>query len=406
MDLSFTEQEETFRSEVQAFIAENFTDDLKARVAFSRNDGIGREALMEWQRRLASRGWLVNNWPTEFGGPGWSQTERYIFDVEMSKAGCPSTGNMGTVMAAPVIMAFGTDAQKEEHLPKIRNGEIWWCQGYSEPGSGSDLASLQMKCEDKGDYFLLNGSKTWTTYAQYADWMFCLVRTDSSGKKQQGISFVLIDMKSEGITIDPIFTTDLPPEGDQEINQVFFDDVKLPKENLVGKLNEGWTCAKYLLQFERGNAYGPTLHRSLTGLKSIASQERSDGERLIDDAEFRMHIAEAEAKILAVEYNELRLFSELNAGQTTGAKSSMLKLNGTEMAQRLQELKVEAIAYYGMPFFRDPYGALDGTTNEVHPGPEYAQAPVPSYLNHRKTTIYGGSSEIQRNIMAKAVLGL
>jgi alkylation response protein AidB-like acyl-CoA dehydrogenase len=407
MDLSFNSEDETFRAEVQGFIAEAYTDDLKQRMSLSRNGSIGKNAIQMWQKRLAAKGWLGINWPEEHGGPGFSQTQKYIFDIEMSKVGAPSAGNMGITMCGPVIMEFGTEAQKKEHLPKIRAGDIWWCQGYSEPGSGSDLASLQLKTEVKDDHFLINGSKTWTTYAQYADWMFCLCRTDNSGKKQMGISFILIDMKTPGITIEPIVTIDQPVAGQQEVNQVFFDDVKVPLENLVGNLNEGWTCAKYLLQFERGNSHAPGLHRALVGLKSIASQEASgDGDRLIDDPSFRMKLSDAHREIQSIEYNELRIFAELNAGQAVGARSSMLKLAGSEMGQKLQMLGVEATSYYAMPFDRDTFGVLDGETNEGTPGPDYASRLAPTYFNHRKTTIYGGSSEVQRMVMAKSILGL
>lgn len=407
MDLSFTKEEEGFRQEVKDFLSEAFTDDLKQRMALSRNDSIGKEAIQRWQKKLAAKGWLGINWPTEHGGPGFNPTQKYIFEIEMAKAGAPSHGNMGVTMCGPVIMEFGTPEQKAEHLPKIRNGDVWWCQGYSEPGSGSDLASLQLKTEVKDDHFLINGSKTWTTYAQYADWMFCLCRTDNSGKKQEGISFILIDMTSPGITIDPIVTLDQPIAGQQEVNQVFFDNVKVPLENLVGELNQGWTCAKYLLQFERGNPYAPRMHRSLATIKRIAREEADGtGQRLIDDPSFRLRLADAEREVMAIEYNELRIFAELNSGQAVGARSSLIKMGGTEMGQRLQELQVEAAAFYCLPFDRDTFGHLDGRTNEPLPGPDYAGKLAPSYFNHRKTTIYGGSSEVQRMVMAKQVLGL
>lgn len=235
MDLHYSPEDEAFRQEVRDFIAEEFTDDFRTRMKRSKTGHMGKEATIAWQKKLANKGWLGINWPKEHGGPGFTQAQKYLFDFELSAAGVPSGENMGTIMCAPVIMAFGTDKQKAEHLAITRNADRWWCQGYSEPGSGSDLASLSMKAEDKGDHYLLNGSKTWTTFAQYADWMFLLVRTDSSGKKQQGISFLLLDMKTPGLTIDPIYTIDLPALEHQEVNQVFFEDVKVPKENLVGK---------------------------------------------------------------------------------------------------------------------------------------------------------------------------
>ena len=257
---------------------------------------------------------------------------------------------MGLKMVGPVIMAFGNEAQKKQHLPPILASEIWWCQGYSEPGSGSDLASLQMKCEDKGDHYLLNGSKIWTTQAQWADWMFNLVRTDTKVKPQQGISFILVDMKTPGIKVEPLVTLDVPMPGQQEINQVFYNDVKVPKENLIGEVNKGWDYAKYLLSFERGNAYGPGLKRAINKVRKIASQTGVDGAALLDDPAFRSRVDELEIQVSALEYFELRMFSAMSAGQRPGAEASMLKCNGTDLQQAISELSVEAIGYYAMPF--------------------------------------------------------
>ena len=263
MDLEFTSDDIRFRDEVRAWLAEALTEDLKRRMALSKNGSLDEAHQKAWLKKLADKGWLAINWPTEYGGPGWSQTQKYIFEMEFALAGAPRMGSMGVRMCAPVIMKFGTEEQKKRFLPPILKSDVWWCQGYSEPGSGSDLASLQMSARREGDYYVLNGSKTWTTHAQWADWIFCLVRTSKEPKRQQGISFILVDMKSPGITISPIHTLDYMKAGDQEINQVFFEDVRVPAENLIGQEGEGWTCAKYLLTFERGSAYAPGCRHAL-----------------------------------------------------------------------------------------------------------------------------------------------
>ncbi len=265
-------------------------------------------------------GWAAPNWPVEYGGQGWTPSQKYVFDSETSAAGTPPVVPMGLKMVAPVIMAFGTEAQKKRHLPPILASELWWCQGYSEPGSGSDLASLAMRCEDKGDHYLLNGSKIWTTHAQWADWMFNLVRTTPGGKPQDGISFLLVDMKTPGIKVEAIVTTDVPMPGQQEINQVFYDDVKVPKENLIGEANKGWTYAKYLLEFERGNAGAPGLKRAIKKIREIAGETDASGERLIDDTSFRSRLDQLEIDVTAMEFVELRIFSALSAGARTGAR--------------------------------------------------------------------------------------
>lgn len=402
MDLSFSKEDLAFRDEVRAFIAEAYDEDLRAKNAQSKNGYLDKEGMLKWQRALYRKGWAAPNWPVEFGGPGWTPTQKYIFELEMSAAGTPTMSPMGLKMVGPVIMAFGSDAQKKRHLPPILASEIWWCQGYSEPGSGSDLASLQMKCEDKGDHYLLNGSKIWTTHAQWADWMFNLVRTDPKVKPQEGISFILVDMKAPGIKVEPLVTLDYPVAGQQEINQVFYDDVKVPKENLIGQLNKGWDYAKYLLSFERGNAYGPGLKRALNKVRKNASQTDASGQKLIDDPAFRARLDDLDIQISAMEFFELRMFSAMSAGQRPGAEASMLKCRGTEIQQAISECAVEAIGYYAMPFVRDTWAKI----NEPRPGPEFAAPVAPYYFNLRKASIYAGSNEIQRNIMAKAVLGL
>jgi alkylation response protein AidB-like acyl-CoA dehydrogenase len=402
MDLSFSPADLAFRDEVRRFIDENFDDGLRRRMAQSKNGYLDRDGQLQWQRALYRRGWAAPNWPVEHGGPGWTPSQKFIFEMEMAAAGTPIVSPMGLKMVAPVIMAFGSDAQKKQHLPPILASEIWWCQGYSEPGSGSDLASLQMRCEDKGDHYLLNGSKIWTTHAQWADWMFNLVRTKQGAKPQDGISFLLVDMKTPGITVEAIVTTDVPVAGQQEVNQVFYDDVKVPKENLIGKENEGWTYAKYLLEFERGNAGAPGLKRAIKKIRSIASETDLSGARLIDDVSFRSRLDDLEIQATAMEFVELRIFSALSSGARPGPESSMLKCRTTDLQQTISELSVEALGYYAMPFIRDTWA----NTNEPRPGPEYAAPIAPYYFNLRKASIYAGSNEIQRNIMAKAVLGL
>jgi alkylation response protein AidB-like acyl-CoA dehydrogenase len=402
MDLSFSKEDLAFRDEVRAFIAEAYDEDLQAKSAQSKNGYLDKDSMLKWQRALYRKGWAAPNWAEEYGGPGWTPTQKYIFDLEMSAAGTPTMSPMGLKMVGPVIMAFGSPEQKKKHLPKILASEVWWCQGYSEPGSGSDLASLQMKCEDKGDHFLLNGSKIWTTHAQFADWMFNLVRTNPKAKAQEGISFILVDMKTPGIKVEPLVTLDVPMAGQQEVNQVFYTDVKVPKENLIGEVNKGWDYAKYLLSFERGNAYGPGLKRTIGKIRKIASQTDASGDRLIDDVAFRAKLDALEIEVSSLEFFELRMFSAMSAGQRPGAEASMLKCKGTDLQQAISELSVEALGYYVMPFVRDTWAK----TNEPRPGPDYAAPVAPYYFNLRKASIYAGSNEIQRNIMAKAVLGL
>jgi len=407
MDLDFTAEDLAFRDEVRAFIAEAYDDDMRAHAAQSKNAHIDKAGQVRWLKRLYDKGWIAPDWPVEYGGTGWSHSKKYIFDMEMALAGAPSTSNMGLRMCAPVVMAFGTPEQKAQHLPKILSTDVWWCQGYSEPGSGSDLASLSLKAERNGDHYVLNGSKIWTTYAQWADWMFCLVRTSVEPIKQMGISFLLLDMKTPGITIVPLPTLDGPPEGDQEINQVFFDNVRVPVSNRIGEENQGWTYAKYLLQFERGNAYAPGLTNQLEKVKKIASVEASDGgRRMMDDPDFRKKLAEMQIKVDVLNATELRMFAARTAGEAMGAASSMLKLEGSQAQQAITELALEAAGVYGQPFVRDTWAEIRGERNEPRAGPDYAATLAPTYFNYRKTSIYAGSNEIQHNIMAKMVLGL
>lgn len=407
MDLDFSPEDLAFRDEVRAFIAEAYDDDMRARMAQSKNGYLDKESQVRWLKRLHEKGWIAPDWPVEYGGTGWSLGKKYVFDMEMALAGAPSTSNMGLKMCAPVVMAFGTEEQKAQHLPKILSTDVWWCQGYSEPGSGSDLASLALKAERDGDHYVLNGSKTWTTLAQWADWMFCLVRTSNEDIRQKGISFLLIDMKTPGISIRPIVTLDGPPEGEQEVNETFFDNVRVPVSNRIGKEGEGWTYAKYLLQFERGNAYAPGLQNQLRKVRKIASLERSDrGGSMMSDPDFRKKLAEVEIKVEALNATELRIFAGRANGEAMGAVSSMLKLEGSQMQQAITELALEAAGIYAQPFVQDTWAHLKGDTNVFRAGPDYAATVAPQYFNYRKTSIYAGSNEIQHNIMAKMVLGL
>ncbi|WP_426029802.1 acyl-CoA dehydrogenase family protein [Caulobacter sp. DWP3-1-3b2] len=403
MDLAFSAEDLTFQNDVRDWIAKAFDDGLRHKMAQSKNGYLDKAGQVKWQKKLFERGWAAPDWPVELGGTGFTPSQRYIFNMEMSLAGTPNPSPMGLKMCAPVIMAFGTPEQKAQHLPPILSSDIWWCQGYSEPGAGSDLASLKMSAVRDGDDYVLNGSKIWTTQAQWADWMFCLVRTSTQGKPQEGISFLLLPMTLPGIQVKALPTLDGPAEGEQEINQVFFDNVRVPVGNRIGEENKGWTYAKYLLEFERGNAYAPGLMHMLRKVKKIAALERADdGGALIEDPDFRLKIAELEIAVESLNATELRIFSGRSAGKAVGPASSMLKLAGSETQQAITELALEAVGTYAAPFVRDTWAP----TNEGRAGPDYAAPVAPSYFSYRKTTIYAGSSEIQKNIITKLVLGL
>jgi alkylation response protein AidB-like acyl-CoA dehydrogenase len=402
MDLTLSREDEDFRAEVRHFLDENLTQDL--REAGRKTTGVFADyaAGMRWHRILARRGWSAPTWPKEYGGTGWSATQRYIFSRECIAADAPRIFAMGLRMVGPVIMKFGTPEQKAKYLPRIVSGDITFCQGYSEPGSGSDLASLKTRAERDGDDYVINGTKIWTTGAHVADHMFCLVRTSSEGKPQDGISFVLIDsMKTPGLTVAPIVTL----AGDHEVNQVFFDSVRTPVANRIGPENAGWTVAKYLLEFERGGeAYTPNLHARLEDVKRIAREEAADGSgRLIAERGFIERLAEAEMDIQALEMIEMQVLSDLSRGRNPGAVSSSMKIRGSETLQKLDHLGVEALAWYAAPFEPE---ARELGHNEPTVTPEWGISAMPLYLNNRASTIYAGSNEIQRNIIAKAVLGL
>ncbi|ABS62687.1 acyl-CoA dehydrogenase domain protein [Parvibaculum lavamentivorans DS-1] len=402
MDLAFSKEDEAFRQEVRQFIEESYTPEMRAKHARSKHGYMDKENHVKWQKALAKKGWLAPNWPTEYGGPGFTASQKYIFDVEMGRAGVPHTIPFGPTMVAPVIMKFGTPEQKKRFLPDILETNVLWCQGYSEPGAGSDLASLQTKAENKGDHYLVNGSKIWTSVAQWADWIFCLVRTSKEGKPQEGISFLLIDMKTPGVKVEPLVLLDGTPGPHQEVNQVFFTDVKVPIENRIGEENKGWTYAKYLLEFERGNPYSAGLYRGLNKARKMAKETMVDGGVLADDPEFKARVADLESQIIAMEFTELRIFSALSTGGNVGPESSLLKCRGTEIQQAVSQLAVEVLGHYTIPFVED--GMIE--TNEPDIGPKNAFTVAPYYFSLRKASIYAGSNEVQRNIMAKAVLGL
>jgi alkylation response protein AidB-like acyl-CoA dehydrogenase len=399
MDLAFTPEDLAFRDEVRAFVAKNLPQDIAAKVAGGKH--LERNDYMRWQQVLGRQGWLVYTWPKKHGGPGWTVTQRYIFENTCAEMNAPGIIPFGSKMVGPVIYTFGNDDQKQRFLPGIRESSVWWCQGYSEPGSGSDLASLRTKAVREGDHYVVNGSKTWNTMGHWADWIFCLVRTNAEAKQQEGISFLLIDMKSPGITVKPIIMAD----GGHEVNEVFFDNVRVPVENLVGKEGEGWTFAKFLLANERlGIAAIPQSKRGVEGLKKMAASETDGaGKKLIDDASFREKIADLEIQVTALEYTELRALSSMAAGGAPGPEVSFLKIRGSEIQQRITELAVEAVGYYAMPY--QPALLWHGA-NEEPIGPDYAHQAAPRYFNVRKTTIYGGSNEIQKNVISKMVLGL
>jgi len=398
MDLEFSDEYRAFQQDVRGFLDENLPEDICEKV--TRGLRLERDDYVRWQNILSAKGWLVPGWPVEHGGTGWSAVERYIFDEENGRAGAPNVVPFGTRFVGPVIYTYGSEAQKNYYLPRILNNDDWWCQGYSEPGAGSDLASLQTRAVRDGDRYIVNGTKTWTTMAQWANMMFCLVRTSNEGKKQEGISFLLVDMNQPGVDVKPIMTID----GGQEINMVHMTDVEVPVSDLVGEENMGWTYAKFLLQHERtGTAGIGNSKAQVQRLKKIAAQEKSGGIYLIDDPDFRRQVAELEIDLQALEYTDLRYLMQTVAGKSPGAESSLLKLRGTEIQQRISELLMQAVGYYAIPFVPE---ALEYGWNEDPIGPEGAAPLAPAYFNRRKTTIYGGTNEIQRNIIAKMVLGL
>ncbi len=403
MDLSFSSAEEKFRQEVQEFIAQEYSADMRDALKKSPTNYLDPDRQRQWQRALHEKGWAAPRWPIEYGGTGWTAAEHYIYETEISTAGAPRPISFGARMVGPVIIQFGRPDQKERYLPRILTFDDWWCQGYSEPGSGSDLASLSTRAIRDGDHYIVNGSKIWTTLAQHADMIFCLVRTSTEGKRQEGISFLLIDMNTPGIRVEPILLIDGEQAPFHEVNQVFFDDVRVPVENRIGEENKGWTYAKYLLEFERGGSYGASIRASIAKARQLAEHERSGGRPLIEDPDFRTKIARLEMEVRAVEVSELRILGSLGAGERPGAESSLLKLRGTELGQAVTELTMQAIGYYAHPHESE---YLSPGSNAKPIGLEYSVTVTPRYFNYRKASIYGGSNEVQRNIIAKLILGL
>jgi len=391
MDNSFAPADLEFQQQARAFFEQEYTDDLRSRVDAGTDF---KGVAVEWQKKLHAKGWVAQDWPTEYGGTGWSPVQKFIFEAERCTAGAPDVVPFGLKMVAPVIFTFGNEQQKERFLPRILSSEDWWCQGYSEPGAGSDLASLQTKAEKDGDHYVVNGAKVWTTYAQYADWIFCLVRTGNFEKRQQGISFLLIDMKSEGITVNPIHSID----NHHSLNEVVFENVQVPAENLIGNENQGWTYAKALLAHERTSIAGVAdSRRWLTDIIELAKTQTNANGRLIDDPYFQNRLSDIEIELMALEYMDLRVLASLSAGDTPGPEASLLKIKGTEIQQSLQELRMQTIGAYSGSLQIDQY------QNDLH---RQGSGSRRAYMYGRAATIYGGSNEVQRNVIAKAVLGL
>ncbi|MBM4206193.1 MAG: pimeloyl-CoA dehydrogenase large subunit [Gammaproteobacteria bacterium] len=404
MDVAFSDSDRKFQAEVRTWLETAWPESIRQKQRRSTIERLSKADRVAWQKRLYEKGWAARDWPEEHGGAGFTSTQNYIFDLECARVGAPGMIPFGVTMVAPVIMKFGTTEQKKRFLPDILATNVWWCQGYSEPGSGSDLASLKTRAEDKGDHYVVNGVKTWTTLAQYADWIFCLVRTSNESKPQLGISFLLIDMKTPGIEVKPIITLDQPEEGYQEINMVYFTDVVVPKGNLIGEQGKGWTCAKYLLEFERGNAYSPGLYGAMSHVRSIAQVAANpDGGTYADDVGFKSRFDDISIQIQAMEYTELRILSQLANGQNVGPESSMLKTRGTELQQAVTELAMEVSGMYLLPKDESTPADNDPFVPVVPAG---QTGVAQDYFNTRKVSIYAGSNEIQRNIMSKLVLGL
>jgi len=398
MDLRFTPEEQAFRAKIRTWTAENLPGDIRDKV--DRGLELSRGDYERWMKILSAAGWIAPNWDTKDGGPGFSLAEKYIFEEELFAANAPRTVHFGTRMVGPVLLAYGTPEQRRKYLPKILTSEEIWCQGYSEPGSGSDLASLKTTAVRDGDHYVVNGTKIWTSYAHCADRMFALVRTDNTGKKQEGITALLIDLKLPGIAIDPIITLD----GRHSFNQEFFDDVRVPVEDRVGEEGQGWAIAKYLLGHERSNAsYISINKRNLAKLNAIAADQMLDGKPLAENAEFRRLIAEVEIGLETLSVTSLRQLANASADKPVGPEASVLKMRTGDVFQRIHELMMEAGGYSAQPFVPE---AIRGGWNEEPVGPDYLFRMAPDYFEARAMSIAGGSHEVQKNIIAKAVLGL
>lgn len=399
MNIDFSTEELAFQTDVRAFLSAELPEEISQKVKLGLH--MEKEDFVTWQKILYTKGWVAVNWPVEHGGTGWSSTQKYIWENECANAGAPSVMAFGMKMVAPIIYTYGSDEQKERFLPDILQSNVWWCQGYSEPNSGSDLASLRTAAVREGDEYVVNGTKTWTTLGQHADWIFCLVRTGGPEvKNQQAISFLLIHMKTPGITVSPIYLLD----GSHEVNEIHFDNVRVPVENRIGEENQGWTYAKVLLTHERtGTAGVANSKERLAGLKDKA-KVTSDGYKMLsENATWQQKVAAVEIELLALEYTELRTLASVSTGKAPGPESSILKLIGTEVQQAIDELNVELAGYYSMPYVREQF-AYDYDDTMIGPGQTANSAG--KFFNNRKSTIYGGSNEIQTNIICKAVLGL
>ena len=394
MDTSFATGDIAFRDEVRAFFAQAFDEEIQARFT-SRDPAVYRQATIDWHKRLHDQGWSAPGWPVEYGGTGWDATRSFIFETERAAAGVSDVIPFGLKMVGPVIYTFGTDEQKERFLPAILATDHWWCQGYSETGSGSDLASLKTRAVLDGDEYVVTGAKIWTTYAHFADWIFCLVRTNSDGRKQEGITFLLIDMKSPGIKVNPIASID----GHHSLNEVEFNDVRVPVANRIGEQDQGWTYAKSLLAHERTAIAGVAdSQRNLAQVREFAAREINGGKSLLSDPLFQKRMSDIEIDLMALEFTELRVLAAVAAGGAPGVESSLLKIKGTEMQQAVQELRMEVAAYY--------QGLLPGDLSPEQVGHDFGSQARHAFMYGRASTIYGGSNEVQKNIIAKAVLGL
>jgi len=393
MDLNYSQEETKFREEVHHWLKINLPEDIRQKVIGYQE--LNKEDYQRWHKILAAKGWSVPHWPVEWGGTGWDMTQRYIYDEEFALAGAPRLPPFGPAMCAPVLLKFGTSAQKEQFLPRIRAGDDFWVQGYSEPGAGSDLAAVKTSADRVGDHYVINGQKIWTTLGQHGDWIFCLVRTDPHAeKRQEGISFILMDMKTSGITVRPLILMD----GGHEVNEIFFDNVKVPVQNLVFEENKGWTIAKYLLGHERmGSGSVGASRRELAALRALAVRELKNGKPLIEDLRFKDKISRVEIELDALEITSMRFLDQMRrTGQAPGSDVSMLKIRGTEILQMITELAMQASGPHAQPFKAVSQGSIE----------PYISSLAPRYFNFRKASIYAGSNEIQRNIIAKMTLGL
>ena len=400
MHVSFTTEENDFQKEVNSFFNEKYPADIKEKQ--NKSIPLEKEDFIRWQKTLYEQGWAAPNWPVEYGGTGWTPVQKYIFANENAKANAPAIVPFGLGMVGPVIYTYGNEAQKKKFLPGILASDVWWCQGYSEPGSGSDLASLKMRAERVGNEYVLNGTKTWTTLGHMADWIFCLVRTSSDvARRQEGISFILVDMSTEGVSVKPIITI----EGDREVNEVHFENVKVPAENLIGEEGKGWTYGKVLLQHERTSIAGVARSQyRLSRLKEKIRNSDNTQPSLTGDNDFLKKIGQLEIELKALEFTELRTLAAVSVGKAPGPESSLLKIRGTEIQQKLDELFMEAAGYFSLPYVPQQYNLNSDPEEHVGFGADSVSSLV--YFNNRKASIYGGSNEIQKNIIAKHVLGL